>query len=57
MSDIFGASCEKKIGYTLRVGGRGSVITDRRNWDSYKVGGKIVRLGVEEGKKDDGLAE
>ena len=41
----------KKIGYTLRVGGRGSVITDRRNWDSYKVGGKIVRLGVEEGKR------
>lgn len=55
MSDIFGASCEKKIGYTLRVGGRGSVITDRRNWDSYKVGGKIVRLGVEEGKKMMGL--
>ena len=55
MSDIFGASCEKKIGYTLRVGGRGSVITDRRNWDSYKVDGKIVRLGVEEGKKMMGL--
>ncbi len=51
LSDIFGAPCEKKIGYTLRVGGRGSTITDRRNWDSYKVDGKIVRLGVKEGRK------
>ncbi len=51
MTDIFGASCEKKIGYTLRVGGRGSAITDRRNWDSYRVNGKVVRLGVKEGKK------
>lgn len=51
MSDIFGAPCDKKIGYTLRVGGRGSVITDRRNWDSYRVNGKVVRLGPEEGKK------
>ena len=55
MSDIFGAPAEKKIGYTLRVGGRGSAITDRRNWDSYKVNGKVVKLGVEEGKKMMGL--
>ena len=55
MSDIFGAPCEKKIGYTLRVGGRGSVITDRRNWDSYRVNGEVVRLGVKEGKKMMGL--
>ncbi|MBU4480052.1 DNA cytosine methyltransferase [Patescibacteria group bacterium] len=55
MKDIFGAPCEKKIGYTLRVGGRGSVITDRRNWDSYRVKGKVVRLGVKEGKKMMGL--
>lgn len=51
MTDIFGAPCAKEVGYTLRVGGRGSSITDRRNWDSYRVNGKIVRLGVEEGKK------
>ncbi|MFA5830360.1 MAG: DNA cytosine methyltransferase [Candidatus Paceibacterota bacterium] len=57
MSDIFGASCEKKVGYTLRVGGKGSVITDRRNWDSYRVNGKIVRLGIKEGKKMMGLPE
>jgi DNA (cytosine-5)-methyltransferase 1 len=55
MSDIFGGKCEKKIGYTLRVGGRGSKIDDRRNWDSYRVNGKIVRLGVDEGKQMMGL--
>ena len=55
LSDIFGASAEKKIGYTLRVGGRGSAITDRRNWDSYMVDGKVTRLGVKEGKKMMGL--
>jgi len=57
MSDIFGAPCEKKIGYTLRVGGRGSAITDRRNWDSYRVNGKVVRLGIKEGKKMMGLPD
>lgn len=35
MSDILGGKCNKKIGCTLRVGGRGSKIDDRRNWDSY----------------------
>ena len=44
MSDILGGECPKKIGYTLRVGGRGSKINDRRNWDSYLVDGKIKRL-------------
>lgn len=28
MSDILGGQCNKKIGYTLRVGGRGSKIKD-----------------------------
>ena len=51
MSDIFGGKCEKKIGYTLRVGGRGSGINDRRNWDSYIVDGKVKRLTPKEGKK------
>jgi DNA (cytosine-5)-methyltransferase 1 len=51
MSDIFGEPCEKKVGYTLRVGGRGSKINDRRNWEFYKVNGKIKRLGIKEGKK------
>lgn len=51
MSDIWGAPCEKKVGYTLRVGGRGSGIDDRRNWDSYRVKGKVKRLSPVEGKK------
>lgn len=51
MSDIWGAPCDKKIGYTLRVGGRGSKIDDRHNWDSYVVKGKVKRLSPIEGKK------
>ena len=51
MSDIWGGKCDRKIGFTLRVGGRGSNIDDRRNWDSYRVDGKVVRLEVEQGKK------
>ena len=57
MSDIFGGTCDKEIGYTLRVGGRGSKITDRRNWDSYRVDGKVVRLGTKEGLKMQGFPE
>jgi DNA (cytosine-5)-methyltransferase 1 len=51
MSDIFDGVCSKEIGYTLRVGGRGSGINDRRNWDSYIVDGKVRRLTPREGKK------
>lgn len=55
MSDIFGAPCNKAIGYTLRVGGRSSGIMDRRNWDGYIVDGKEIRLNPEHGKKMMGL--
>lgn len=51
MSDIWNGECPKKIGYTLRVGGRGSGIHDRRNWDSYLVNGDVKRLSPIEGKK------
>jgi DNA (cytosine-5)-methyltransferase 1 len=51
MSDIFEGKASKKIGYTLRVGGRGSGIDDRRNWDAYMVDGKVRRLSPKEGKK------
>lgn len=51
MSDVFGKECSRDIGFTLRVGGRGSSIDDRRNWDAYLVGGKVVRLSPIEGKK------
>lgn len=55
MSDIFGGKAEKKIGYTLRVGGRGSDIKDRRNWDAYLVNGKVRRLSPKEGLKMQGF--
>ena len=55
MSDVLGGTCEKEIGYTLRVGGRGSDIKDRRNWDSYCVNGKVVRIGKKEGLKMQGF--
>lgn len=57
MSDILGGDCPKEIGYTLRVGGRGSDINDRRNWDSYLVNGEVKRIGVEEGKKMQGFPD
>jgi len=57
MSDVWGDKCDKKIGYTLRVGGRGSGINDRRNWDSYHVSGKIRKLTSKEGRKMMGLPE
>ena len=50
MSDILEGNCEKEIGFTLRVGGRGSVYGDRRNWEFYKVDGEIRRITSNEGK-------
>jgi len=57
MSDIFNGKCDREIGFTLRVGGRGSKIDDRRNWEFYRVNGKVKRLGIEEGKKMQGFPE
>lgn len=57
MSDVFGAPVSRDIGFTLRVGGKGSVITDRRNWDSYLVSGKPKRLSSKEGKKMQGFPD
>lgn len=51
MSDVFRGKCDREIGFTLRVGGGRSAITDRRNWDGYRVNKKIVRLTSKEGKK------
>lgn len=50
MSDVLGGKCNKVIGFTLRVGGRGSGLNDRRNWDAYLVDGKEKRVGIKEGK-------
>lgn len=55
MSDVWGGECNREIGYTLRVGGRGSTIDDRRNWDAYYVNGQVKQLGIEEAKKMQGF--
>jgi DNA (cytosine-5)-methyltransferase 1 len=57
MSNILGGSCNRDIGYTLRVGGRGSPIDDRRNWDSYCVDGKVVQIGPKEALKMQGFPD
>ncbi len=57
MSDIFGGQCDKKVGYTLRVGGKGSGLDDRRNWDAYLVDGKVHRITVDEAKRLMGFPE
>ena len=57
MSDIFGGFVskslnskeERKIGFTLRVGGGRSPINDRRNWDGYVVDNKVVRIRPKQG--------
>lgn len=55
MSDIWGGRCSREIGFTLRVGGRGSNINDRRNWDSYVVDGAVKQLMPEQAKKMQGF--
>ncbi len=57
MTDIWGAPCAKKIGYTLRCGGRGSGVADRRNWDCYLVDGQERQLTPKEGKAMQGFPE
>jgi DNA (cytosine-5)-methyltransferase 1 len=57
ISDVFGGNCPKDIGFTLRVGGRGSKIDDRRNWEFYMVDGIVRRIGVAEAKKMMGLPD
>lgn len=51
MANIFNAPCEKKIGFTLRVGGKGSHIDDRRNWEFYRVSGEVRRIGLDEARE------
>lgn len=57
MSDVFGGSVNRDVGYTLRVGGRRSGLSDRRNWDTYLVDGQIRYLGPREGLKMQGFPE
>ena len=51
MSTIFNAPCDKKIGFTLRVGGKGSPIDDRRNYEFYRVNGEVRRIDLDEARE------
>ena len=55
MSDVWEGNCSREIGFTLRVGGRGSNINDRRNWDSYLVDGEVKRISPIEALKMQGF--
>lgn len=55
MSDVMKGNVDREIGFTLRVGGKRSPITDRRNWDGYIVDGEVRRLTPSEGKKMQGF--
>ena len=57
MSHVFNGKCNKDIGYTVRVGGRGSGLNDRRNWDSYLVNGKERKITSKEAKAMMGFPE
>ncbi len=58
MSFVFdGANVNKTIGFTLRLGGKGSAINDRRNWDGYIVDGEERRLTPKEGKRMQGFPD
>ncbi len=57
MNEIFQGDCAKRIGYTLRVGGRRSGINDRRNWDAYLVDGEVRFITLEEAKQMMGLPD
>ena len=55
MSDVFGGECSREIGFTLRVGGAGSNINDRRNWDSYLVNNEVIRIQPQHALKIQGF--
>ena len=57
MDDVFDGKVNKTVGYTLRVGGRGSGIGDRRNWDTYLVDGEVRRLSPKEGLRMQGFPD
>lgn len=56
MSEVLGGRCIRDIGFTLRVGGRGSNINDRRNWDHYEVDGVVRKITYKEAAKMQGFS-
>lgn len=57
MSDVWRGECTREIGFTLRVGGRGSDINDRRNWDSYLVDGEVRKIMPEQARVMQGFPD
>ncbi len=57
MSDVWQGECSREIGFTLRVGGRGSNINDRRNWDAYLVDGEVKKIMPKQAKKMQGFPD
>lgn len=57
MSDVWKGNCDRNIGFTIRIGGRGSEITDRRNWDAYRVDGVVKKLTYVEARKMQGFPD
>ena len=57
MSEVWGGNCDRKIGFTWRIGGRGSNINNRRNWDSYLVDGLVKRISYVEARKMQGFPD
>lgn len=57
MSDVWDGKCTREVGFTIRIGGRGSNIDDRRNWDNYEVDGKLRRLSYIEARKMQGFPD
>ena len=55
MSDVMGGSVPQDIGFTLRLGGRGSGVKDRRNWDEYLVDGHPKRLSPSQAARMQGF--
>ena len=55
MSDVMRGEVDRDIGFTLRVGGRASGINDRRNWDGYRVNGRVRKLKPDDGKMMQGF--
>lgn len=59
LSELFNGRCTfdkagkniRNVGYTLRVGGKGSKINDRRNWEYYWVNGREHKITIEEAKR------
>lgn len=57
MSDVWEGECSREIGFTLRVGGRGSSINDRRNWDSYIVDNQVKKIMPKQAKRMQGFPD